>query len=144
MFKTESFMESCRLYGEKCGLDMKFLVLINAVQAKVDVEIFSAPTDGLNLNLYAKTSGFRDVIRLFGGVAKSGCRMTSVVGVMTRSYLKVCIEGSPKDGGFPGDLPCSMWEGRFGSRYHGTVNKVAYLSESTKISVNVTWKAVES
>jgi hypothetical protein len=142
-FKTESFIEVRRLYGEKCGLDMKFLVLVNAVQAKVDVEILHAPTDGLNLNLYAKTSGFRDVIRLFRGVAEAGCRISSVVGVMTHSYLKFFIEGSPKNGVFSQELPCHMWEGRFDSQYHGTVNKVVYLYESTEISVNVTWKAVK-
>ncbi|CAM0949432.1 unnamed protein product [Alopecurus aequalis] len=144
MHKTESFVETRRLYGEKCGLDMKFLVLVNAVQAKVDVEILCAPTDGLNLNLYARTSGFRDVIRLFHGVAEAGCRMSSVVGVITRSYLNFYIEGSPKGGVFSQELPCSMWEGRFDSRYHGTVNEVVYLHNSTKISVNVTWKALES
>ncbi|KAI4974956.1 hypothetical protein ZWY2020_048563 [Hordeum vulgare] len=35
MFKTGPFIEFRRLYGEKCGLDMKFLVLQNAVQAKL-------------------------------------------------------------------------------------------------------------
>ena len=91
MHKTRPFIETRRLYGEKCGLDMKFLVLRNAVQAKVDVEILRAPVDGLNLNLYAKTSGFRDVICLFSGVTESGCRMSSVVGVMRYSYLILCI-----------------------------------------------------
>ncbi|KAF7063864.1 hypothetical protein CFC21_070337 [Triticum aestivum] len=144
MHKTRPFIETRRLYGEKCGLDMKFLVLWNAVQAKVDVEILHAPVNGLNLNLYAKTSGFRDVIRLFFAVTESGCRMSLVVGVMRYSYLILCIEGSPKDGGFSQELPCCMWEGRFGSGYHGTVHEVVYLHDSTKISVKVTWKAVKS
>lgn len=87
MFKTEPFIVFRRLYGEKCGLDMKFLVLENAVQAKVDVEILRAPVDGLNLSLYAKTSGFRDVIHLFSGVSESGCRMSWVIGVMHETQL---------------------------------------------------------
>uniref|UniRef100_M8B4C2 DUF6598 domain-containing protein n=2 Tax=Aegilops tauschii TaxID=37682 RepID=M8B4C2_AEGTA len=137
MFKTEPFIEFRRLYGEKCGFDMKFLVLENVVQAKVDVEILRSAVDGLNLNLHAKTSDFRDVIRLFSGVSESGCRMSSAIRVMRHSYLNFCIEGSPKAGVFSQELPCCMWEGRFGSRYHGTVHEVVHLDDSTKISVNV-------
>ena len=92
--ETESFIQNRRLYGEKCGLDVKFLVLINAVQAFVDVEILSAPAYGFNLNLYAKTSGFSDVIRPYRGTTEAGRRLSSVVAVERRSYLDLRIEGT--------------------------------------------------
>ena len=69
MLETKSFIQNRGFYGGKCGLDVKFLVLVSAVQAFVDVEILRAPACGLNLNLYAKTSGFSDVIRLYQGTA---------------------------------------------------------------------------
>ena len=70
MMEIKSFVGNRRIYGEKCGLDVKFLLLTNAVQAFVDVEILRAPACGLNLNLYAKTSGLSDVIRLYQGTAE--------------------------------------------------------------------------
>jgi hypothetical protein len=83
LMESKSFIGNRRIYGEKCGLDVKFLVLINTVQAFVDVEILRAPACGLNLNLYAKTSGFSDVICLHRGSTEAGCRMSSVVVVET-------------------------------------------------------------
>lgn len=144
MMETKSFVGNRRIYGEKCGLDVKFLVLTNAVQAFVDVEILRAPACGLNLNLYAKTSGFRDVIRLHRGTVEAGCKMSSVVAVEIYSYLDLCIEGTPKDDrGFrKKHLPC-VWEDSFDSCYHGTVDKVVNLDESTMISVKITWRTVD-
>ncbi|XP_047047461.1 uncharacterized protein LOC124652491 [Lolium rigidum] len=143
MMETKSFSQNRRIYGEKCGLDVKFLVLINAVQAFVDVEILRAPTCGFNLNLYAKTSGFSDVIRLYRGSAQAACRMSSVVAVEIRSYLDLRIEGTPKDDGVAQNLRPCVWGDRFDSCYHGTVDKVVNLDEFTIVSVKITWRTVD-
>jgi hypothetical protein len=81
--EIKSFIQNWRIYGEKYGLDVKFVVVMNAVQAFIDVEILRAPACGFNLNLYAKTSGFSDVICLHRGSTEAGCRMSSVVVVET-------------------------------------------------------------
>ena len=144
MLETKSFIQNRRLYGEKCGLDVKFLVLISAVQAFVDVEILSAPAYGFNLNLYAKTSGFSDVIRLYRGTTEAGRRLSSVVAVERRSYLDLRIEGNPKDdGGVFQKLPPSVWDNSFTACYHGMVDEVVNLDKSTTISVKITWKTVD-
>ncbi|XBH90024.1 hypothetical protein VPH35_081796 [Triticum aestivum] len=153
MFRP-SFVETQRLYGEKCGLDLKFAILNSAVQAKIDVEIVYAPACGLILNLYAKTSGFRDIIRLFHGRSKAGGRFSSVVGVLIDSYLDVCVEGSSREGlcqRSPQDgcglsvlkLPCYTWTGRFDACYHGTVVEKVKFDKFTMISVKVTWSMVD-
>ncbi|KAL6647557.1 hypothetical protein ACP70R_014994 [Stipagrostis hirtigluma subsp. patula] len=142
LLKSDSFVQTGRLYGERCGLDLKFLVLINAVQATVYVEVLRAPTCGLNLKLYAKTSGFSDVIRLFQGVAEIGHRFSSVVAVMRHSHLDLCIKGSSIDKGLS-QLSCAEWKGSFDSCYHGTADKSVNLDDFTTISVKVTWKAVD-
>ncbi|KAM3272574.1 hypothetical protein ACQJBY_042597 [Aegilops geniculata] len=152
MFRP-SFVETQRLYGEKCGLDLKFAVLNSAVQAKIDVEIVYAPACGLILNLYAKTSGFGDIIRLFRGRSKAGGRFSSVVGVLIDSYLDVCVEGSsreglcqrsPQDGcGLDQKLPCYTWTGRFDACYRGTVVEKVKFDKFTTISVKVTWSMVD-
>nr|XP_051185017.1 uncharacterized protein LOC127299143 isoform X1 [Lolium perenne] len=144
IMETKSFIQNRRIYGEKCGLDVKFLVVMNAVQAFVDVEILRAPACGFNLNLYAKTSGFSDVIRLYRGSADTGCRMSSVVAVEIHSYLDLRIEGTPKDdGGVSQELLSCVWEDSFDSCYHGEVDKVVDLDESTSISVKITWRSVD-
>uniref|UniRef100_A0A0E0BUD8 DUF6598 domain-containing protein n=1 Tax=Oryza glumipatula TaxID=40148 RepID=A0A0E0BUD8_9ORYZ len=142
ILRSTSFTETVRLYGEKCGLDVKFLLLVNAVQATVDVGIIHSPACGLNLKLYAKTSGFSDVLRLFRGVAQSSRKISSVVAVVRRSHLDLCIEGSPADIDLGEKLPCTRWEHRFGAGFHGTVEEVVKLGDFTTISVKVTWKAV--
>uniref|UniRef100_A0A0E0RJ14 DUF6598 domain-containing protein n=1 Tax=Oryza rufipogon TaxID=4529 RepID=A0A0E0RJ14_ORYRU len=142
ILRSTSFTETVRLYGEKCGLGVKFLLLVNAVQATVDVEIIHSPACGLNLKLYAKTSGFSDVLRLFRGVAQSSHKISSVVAVVRRSHLDLCIEGSPADIDLGEKLPCTRWEHRFGAGFHGTVEEVVKLGDFTTISVKVTWKAV--
>ncbi|EEE53471.1 hypothetical protein OsJ_36605 [Oryza sativa Japonica Group] len=142
ILRSTSFTETVRLYGEKCGLGVKFLLLVNAVQATVDVEIIHSRACGLNLKLYAKTSGFSDVLRLFRGVAQSSRKISSVVAVVRRSHLDLCIEGSPADIDLGEKLPCTRWEHRFGAGFHGTVEEVVKLGDFTTISVKVTWKAV--
>uniref|UniRef100_A0A0E0JBD6 DUF6598 domain-containing protein n=1 Tax=Oryza nivara TaxID=4536 RepID=A0A0E0JBD6_ORYNI len=141
ILRSTSFTETVRLYGEKCGLGVKFLLLVNAVQATVDVEIIHSRACGLNLKLYAKTSGFSDVLRLFRGVAQSSRKISSVVAVVRRSHLDLCIEGSPADIDLGEKLPCTRWEHRFGAGFHGTVEEVVKLGDFTTISVKVTWKA---
>uniref|UniRef100_A0A0E0BUD6 DUF6598 domain-containing protein n=1 Tax=Oryza glumipatula TaxID=40148 RepID=A0A0E0BUD6_9ORYZ len=143
ILRSASFTKTVRLYGEKCGLDVKFALLVNAVQATVDVEIIHSPACGLNLKLYAKTSGFSDVIRLFRGVAQSGRRIRSLVAVVRRSHLDLCIEGSPADIGLGEKLPCVRWEHKFGAGFHRTADEVVKLGDFTTISVKVTWKAVD-
>ncbi|RLN29401.1 hypothetical protein C2845_PM05G13890 [Panicum miliaceum] len=39
MFKSESFVEHRRLYGERCALDIKYMVVMNAVEAQVEVTV---------------------------------------------------------------------------------------------------------
>jgi hypothetical protein len=142
ILRSTSFTKTVRLYGEKCGLDLKFALLVNAVQATVDVEIIHSPPCGLNLKLYAKTSGFSDVIRLFRGVAQSGRRIRSLVAVVRRSHLDLCIEGSPAGIGLGEKLPRVRWEHRFGAGFHGIEDEVVKLGDFSTISVKVTWKAV--
>ncbi|CAL5078848.1 unnamed protein product [Urochloa decumbens] len=144
VYETKSFVKTGRLYGEKCGLDVKFAVLVNAVQATVDVEILRSPVCGFDLKLYAKTSGFNDVIRLFEGATEAGCRLSSVVAVVWRSHLDLCIRGSSVDNGLSQNLPYEEWKCRFhDASYHGTVSEKVDLFDSVTISVKVTWKAVE-
>uniref|UniRef100_A0A0E0MNV9 DUF6598 domain-containing protein n=1 Tax=Oryza punctata TaxID=4537 RepID=A0A0E0MNV9_ORYPU len=142
MHDSKSFIKTGRLYGEKCGLDVKYGVLTNAVQATVDTEILRAPICGLDLKLCAKTSGFSDVIRLFRGVAQAGYKMSSVVAVSVISYLDLCIEGSSVDNALSPELSCARWKCRFSACYHGTVDEVVELDDFTTISVKITWKAV--
>ncbi|KAJ1280622.1 hypothetical protein BS78_04G246600 [Paspalum vaginatum] len=144
MFGTESFVKTGRLCGEKCGLDVKFAVLNNAVQAIVDVEILSAPVCGLDLKLYAKTSGFSDVIRLFEGATEAGRRLSSVVAVGWRSHLDLCIKGSSADNDLLQNLPYEQWTCRFYASYHETMGEEVALDDLTKISVNVSWKTVDT
>ena len=144
MMEIKSFVGNRRIYGEKCGLDVKFLLLTNAVQAFIDVEILRAPVCGLNLNIYVKTSGFSDVIRLYRGTTEAGRRLSSVVAVERCSYLDLRIEGNPKDdGGVFQKLPPSVWDNSFAACYHGMVDKVVNLDKSTTISVKITWKTVD-
>ncbi|XP_044946347.1 uncharacterized protein LOC123395420 [Hordeum vulgare subsp. vulgare] len=144
MYETKSSIQNRRLYGDKCSLDVKFAALVNAVQAFVDVKILRAPDCGLNLNIYAKTSGYDDVIRLYQGVAEAGCKISSVVAVVIRSCVYLRIEGTPKDDGLSQKLlPCGAWEDRFDTCYHGIVDKVVNLDEFTTILVKITWRTLE-
>uniref|UniRef100_K3ZCU8 DUF6598 domain-containing protein n=2 Tax=Setaria italica TaxID=4555 RepID=K3ZCU8_SETIT len=151
MLASDSFIEHQRLYGDNCALDVKFAVLINAVEARIDVEVLrlGAIASGINLNVYAKTSGFSEVIRLFQDAApKPGVVMNFVVAVETHSYLDLYIEGSPGPGVNPvlgrkekKPVSHSWWKCSFGSAYHGMDKEVAELGEFAVVSVNVNWKS---
>ncbi|CAN6352111.1 unnamed protein product [Urochloa humidicola] len=39
MFESKSFIEHRRMYSERCALDIKYMVLINAVEARVEVKV---------------------------------------------------------------------------------------------------------
>ncbi|KAL6880072.1 hypothetical protein ACP4OV_011637 [Aristida adscensionis] len=142
IFKSASFFQTGRLYGQKCGLDVKFLVLVNAVQATVYFEVLRAPTCGLNLKLNAKTSGFTDVIRLFQGTAEGGHQFSSVVAVMRHSNLDLFLKGSSIDTDLS-QFSCTEWKGSFNSCYHGTVDESVNLDDFSTVLVKVTWNAVE-
>ncbi|TVU49584.1 hypothetical protein EJB05_00898 [Eragrostis curvula] len=143
MHESKSFMVHRRLYGEKCALDIKFLRLMNAVEARVDVEVLrlGAYPDGINLKVYAKTSGFNEVIRLFHGAAPDpgSAAMSFVVAAERRGGFDLYIEAaSPILGQKPKQL--SRWQRRFLSAYHGTEEEVAKLGEFATVSVKITWR----
>ncbi|TVU49576.1 hypothetical protein EJB05_00889 [Eragrostis curvula] len=143
MHESKSFMVHRRLYGEKCALDMKFLRLINAVEARVDVEVLrlGAYPDGINLKVYAKTSGFDEVIRLFRGAAPDpgSAAMSFVVVAERRGGFDLYIEAaSPILGQKPKQF--SWWQRGFLSAYHETVEEVATLGEFATVSVKITWR----
>ncbi|CAL4891473.1 unnamed protein product [Urochloa decumbens] len=147
MFKSKSFIEQGRLYGERCALDIKYMVLINAVEARVEVTVLrlgSARPSSVNMKLYAKTSGFNEVIQLFRGTApEPGVRMSFAVAVERHSGFDLYIEGSPKDDPILGQKlrPYQWWECGFASGYHGTSEEVAELGELAAFSVKVTWRS---
>ncbi|CAN6343465.1 unnamed protein product [Urochloa humidicola] len=145
---SQSYIEHRRLYGHNCALDVKFAVLINAVEARIDVEVLrlGAIASGVNLKVYAKTSGFREVIRLFEGAApKPGDDvMCFVVAVETHNYLDLYIEGSPGDNPVVGQKEQALrsrWKCSFGSGYHCMDEQVAELGDFGEVSVKVNWKS---
>lgn len=143
---SKSYIEHRRLYGPSCALDVKFAVLINAVEARIDVEVLRLGASDINLKVYAKTSGFREVIRLFQDTApKPGAVMTFVVAVERRNSLDLYIEGSPGDNPVPGQAEkqalCSWWKCSFGSGYHCMEKEVADLDIFGEVSVKVNWKS---
>lgn len=98
MTVSESFIQSQRLYGQRCALDIKYLVLINAMEARVDIKVIRVPAHGINLKLLAKTSGFSNVIWLFRGtVMEVGFSASFAVAVEEYNYLDLYIEGSQRD-----------------------------------------------
>ncbi|RLM75033.1 uncharacterized protein C2845_PM15G03680 [Panicum miliaceum] len=134
LFSSDSYIEHRRLYGNNCALDVKFAVLINAVEARIDVEVLrlGAISSSINLKVYAKTSGFKEVIRLFEDAApKPGTVMSFVAAVETKNYFDLYIEGSPGDNPVLGQkekqVLHSWWKCRFGSSYHRLVEEVAEL-----------------
>ncbi|CAN6348167.1 unnamed protein product [Urochloa humidicola] len=140
---SKSYIEHRRLYGNNCALDVKLAVLINAVEARIDVEVLrlGAIASGINLKVYAKTSGFREVIRLFEGAApKPGDVMCFVVAVETHNYLDLYIEGSPGENQKEQALR-SSWKCSFGSGYHCMDEQVAELGDFGEVSVKVNWKS---
>lgn len=124
------------------------VVLINAVEARIDVEVLrlGAIASSINLKVYAKTSGFKEVIQLFEDAApKQGAVMSFVVAVETQNYLDLYIEGSPGDNHVLGQhekqVLCSWWKCSFGSSYHRMVEEVAELDNFGELSVKINWKS---
>ncbi|XP_012700489.1 uncharacterized protein LOC101765380 [Setaria italica] len=148
LISSVSYVEHRRLYGNNCALDVKFAVLINAVEARIDVEVLRLGdiASGINLKVYAKTSGFREVIRLFEDAApKPGAVMSFVVAVETHNYLDLYIEGSPGNNPVLGQkeeqVSRSWWKCSFGSSYHCMEEEVAELGNFGEVSVKVNWKS---
>ena len=148
LFASDSYIEHRRLYGNTCALDVKFAVLINAVEARIDVEVprLGAIASGINLKVYAKTSGFKEVIGLFEDAApKPGAVMSFVVAVETHNYLDPYIEGSPRDNPVLGQkenqVLRSWWKCSFGSSYHCMDEEVAELGDFGELSVKINWKS---
>ncbi|CAN6356646.1 unnamed protein product [Urochloa humidicola] len=145
MFPSESFIRNERLYGQRCALDIKYLVLINAMEARVDFEVIRVPAHGTNLKLLAKTSGFSNVIRLFGGtVLEVGFSESFAVAVEIGNYLDLYIEGSQRDDLTPVQkTQYAKWQCSFGSCYHRVVDQVVELGDFAAVSVKITWKSYE-
>lgn len=108
LFESKSFVEHNRLYGEKCALDIKYLVLINAVEARVEVTVLRlcAVHGGVNMKLLDKTSGFISVMVSFA------------IAVETHSEFDLYIKGYPSGHPKVGQkklVACSWWQCRFAS-----------------------------
>lgn len=138
-FESKSFIDHRRFYGERCALDIKYIVMINAVEALVEVTVLHLDTiipGGVNMKLFAKTSGFNDIIPLFQGVApEPGGMMRFAVGVERHNRLDLYIEGSRSDDA------TLCWHCGFYSGYHGTNKEVADLGVFASFSVKVTWRS---
>ncbi|KAG2571127.1 hypothetical protein PVAP13_7KG080958 [Panicum virgatum] len=135
LFASDSYIEHRCLYGNTCALDVKFAVLINAVEARIDIEV---------LRLGICTSGFKEVIGLFEDAApKPGAVMSFVVAVETHNYLDPYIEGSPRDNPVLGQkenqVLRSWWKCSFGSSYHCMDKEVAELGNFGELSVKINW-----
>ncbi|RLN00801.1 hypothetical protein C2845_PM06G32020 [Panicum miliaceum] len=146
MFESESFVEHRRLYGERCALDIKYMVVMNAVEARVEVTVLrlGAIPGGVNMKLYTKTSGFTEVIRLFQGAApEPGVMMSFAVAVERHSGFDLYIEGSPRVDPVLGQelRPYSWWQCSVASSYHGMTEKVAELGDFAEFSVKITWRS---
>ncbi|OEL19463.1 hypothetical protein BAE44_0019518, partial [Dichanthelium oligosanthes] len=118
--------------------------------ARIDVEVLrlGAIASGINLKVYAKTSGFSDVIRLFQDAApRPGVVISFVVAVETHNYLDLYIEGSRRDNDpvlgrmEKKPVPRSWSNCSFGSGYHCMDREIAELGEFAVVSVNVNWKS---
>ena len=138
-FESKSFIDHRRFYGERCALDIKYIVIINAVEALVEVTVLHLDTiipGGVNMKLFAKTSGFNDIIPLFQGVApEPSGMMRFAVGVERHNRLDLYVEGSRSDDA------TLCWHCGFYSGYHGTNEEVADLGVFAAFSVKVTWRS---
>ncbi|CAL4898429.1 unnamed protein product [Urochloa decumbens] len=146
MFSSKSFMRNQRMYGQRCALDIKYLVLINAMEARVDIKVIRVPAHGVNLKLLAKTSGFSNVIRLFGGtVLEVGFSESFAVAVENSNYLDLYIEGSQRDDLTPVQKTrYAKWQCSFESCYHRVEDQVVELGDFAAVSVKITWKSYET
>lgn len=143
---SDSLIKNQRLYGQKCALDINYLVLINAVEARADIKVIRVPARGINLKVLAKTSGFSNVIRLFQGtVLEVGFSASFVVAVERRNFLDLCIEGSQRDDVAPLQETQQYvgWQCSFGSCYHEVEDLVAELGDFATVSVKISWKSYE-
>jgi hypothetical protein len=146
MFDSKSIIKHQRLYSDKCALDIKYAVLLNAVEARVTIGVCRVPSHGIDVRFYAKTSGFSDIIRLFQGAASEvGFKRSFAVAVGRHSSLDLYIEGSPRDDHDHHALgqkspPRGSWQQSFRSGFHGTAELQAELGDFAEISVRVTWK----
>lgn len=137
-FESKSFINHRRFYGERCALDIKYIVMINAVEALVEVTALRLDNipGGVNMKLFAKTSGFNDIIPLFQGVApEPGGMMRFAVGVERHNRLDLYIEGPQSNDA------TLCWQHGFYSGYHGTNEEVADLGVLAAFSVKVTWRS---
>lgn len=143
----KSFVQHRRMYGERCALDVKYMMLINAVEARVEVKVLrlGAIAGGVNMKLLAKTSGFDEVIRLFRGAApEPQSMMTFVVAVERCNNLDLYIEAAPRDDPFVGkgkSMSCSWLEYSFWPGFHGTDEEEVKLGEIAELSLKVIWKS---
>ncbi|CAL4898451.1 unnamed protein product [Urochloa decumbens] len=146
MFSSKSFMQNQRMYGQRCALDIKYLVLINAMEARVDIKVIRVPAHGVNLKLLAKTSGFSNVIRLFGGtVLEVGFSESFAVAVENSNYLDLYIEGSQRDDLTPVQKTrYAKWQCSFESCYHRVEDQVVELGDFAAVSVKITWKSYKT
>jgi hypothetical protein len=149
LLKYKPFIEHRRMYGERCALDVKYMVLQNAVEARIEVKVIrlGAIAGGVNLRLHVKTSGFDEVIRLFGGAApEPGSTMTFAVAVVRHKTLDLYIDAAPRDdypfgGKMKQPMSCSWRQYSFGSCFHGTDEREVELGEFAELSVKVTWRS---
>jgi len=145
--ESKSFVQHRRMYGERCALDVKYIRLINAVEARVEVKVLrlGAIAGGVNMKLLAKTSGFDEVIRLFRGAApEPHSIMTFVVAVERRNNLDLYIEAAPRDDPFVGkekSMSCSWQVYSFQPGFHGTDEEEVKLGEFAELSLKVIWKS---
>jgi hypothetical protein len=143
--ERKSCINHGRLYNsDKCALDIKYAVLLNAVEARVTIGVCRVPSHGANLKFYAKTSGFSDIIRLFQGAASEvGFKRTFSVAVARHSSLDLYIKGSPRDDHDHHALgqkspPRESWQQSFRSGMHGTEESLAEFGDFAETSVRVT------
>ncbi|WVZ90886.1 hypothetical protein U9M48_037142 [Paspalum notatum var. saurae] len=146
-FKPKPYVEHQRVYGERCALDIKYMAMINAVEARIELTVLRLGVipGGVNMKLYAKNSSFGEVIRLFQGVPpKPGNMMSFAVAVERHNSLDLYIESHPRGNRpTPGKKlrPYQCWQCGFASGYHGMSEKVAELGEFAAFSVKVTWSS---
>ncbi|RLN28500.1 uncharacterized protein C2845_PM05G13930 [Panicum miliaceum] len=141
--ESKSFVEHRRMYGERCALDVKYMMLINAVEARVELKVLrlGAIAGGVNMKLLAKTSGFDEVIRLFRGAApEPHSMMTFVVASERRNNLDLYIEAAPRDDPFVGkkSMSCSWQECSFRPGFRGTDEEEVKLGEFAELSLKDT------
>jgi len=145
--ESKSFIQHRRMYGERCALDVKYMKLINAVEARVEVKVLhlGAIVGGINMKLLAKTAGFDEVIRLFRGVApEPHSIMTFVVAAERRKNFDLYIEAAPRDNPFVGkekSMSCSWRVYSFQPVFHGTDEEEVKLGEFSELSLKVIWKS---